>query len=433
MAARNIEAHMTTREPRLPYGCIVGKLARDIGPAIHDCAMSQKAKTLMACITADALGNAGWEPEHKDEAGLWCDMDTASWAATVKCSKQYISRLVDQLADLGLVTRHEAPKSSRASCRLRFNPDIDHWLPRQAGAHTERYSKHGAGRPRKNGSERNTPDYQEASVTHQISGSHNGLQEINAALASTPALSSEDVLPFAIRKKSDVLRSVGDENYSDVARQPAQKIIPLVTPARHEGSAGHAPEASEERVTEEETYRVPTVLAAKAASQPPLLEVESQENAKAPKGKEKETSAAPLASRKRAGRTGVTQEQINALWFAWESCGPKVIQRCNIGKREWGRHIKAMTDLVLENIIPAQIPALVAAKLQTLAWKKEPFVLKPDEIVNDLSTLRPIVEGSVDVTVQNNGHSQKGGHYVRPSQFQHFTPAEVRGRVRPLE
>lgn len=232
--ARRQEAHSTRPHP---VACMTG-LAKEIIPAIQDAAMSQKAKSLMTRIVAAAMGNAGWETEHPEEAGLWCDMDTAAWAAGVKCSRQYIAYLTEQLVGYHLISRHPSPDGhGLASCRLRINPNLNEWEPLQAGAHTRRYAKPGAGRPPKKTTERNE---------------------------------SDSIFEAGLCSQSDSLRSVG-EIESGSLRQLGKNEISFVTLGSFENPVGETRAApvrkiTKEEITEERTKRAPASAAAPLAS-----------------------------------------------------------------------------------------------------------------------------------------------------------------------
>lgn len=426
---------MMKEKPTLPYGFMAG-FSKDVLRMIPRCHMGGKAKDLLTLIVADAFGDAGREMEHPEEAGLWCNTNNATWAAALSCKKQYITQVLADLEKAGIISRHQtetdkdedqAPIDWRTYTpqRLRLEPDFTKWLPLQEPYALSRYTRQGAGRPRKKASEGKSLDSeQQAEVNPQISDSQGILREIAANQVGRGTTPASSVPALTISRISKDLPVPGKNGSKDLPVVASGRILDFTPPSsRVRGeTASEVPKKSYEKkeITEEESANADALATPDAAPLPDAAVQVSSSSPETPQqaamfaGEPKqEPTAKPPASRKKAAsKTGVTREQQAAMWIAWDACDG-TIKQADIGKDESSQHYRHMTSLVQQGITPEMLPAFVAAKHQLWEWKAGTYRLKPWDIVGDLATLRPIVRGEVPVkTARSNGYSLKGANHA---------------------
>lgn len=134
--------------PVLLFGCMTG-YAKEVAEHIARAALSGNMHAFLMRVLVRSFGDAGWQRRQgSTEPGLWCPFDLASWAIDLHWQRQNVAKMRHQTVALGIL-RYEPDAEMPGRGRLGWNLDFDQWEPLRDDYRRARYTRPGAGRPRK--------------------------------------------------------------------------------------------------------------------------------------------------------------------------------------------------------------------------------------------------------------------------------------------
>jgi hypothetical protein len=132
----------------LPFSCITG-VSKDVLRHIQEAALSGKAKYFLTMVALASFGNAGWQRQQGSPCpGHWCRFELSTWAREHQWSRQSTWRMRKQMEALHILRYVPDPADPQRGT-LHWNLDFAEWVALDDTYRRQRYTRRGAGRPRK--------------------------------------------------------------------------------------------------------------------------------------------------------------------------------------------------------------------------------------------------------------------------------------------
>jgi hypothetical protein len=212
--------------PILPFSCMTGA-SKEVLRHIQQGALSAKAKYFLTMIAIASFGNAGWQKQQgRHDPGLSCRFELSAWAQEHGWSRQSTWRIREQMVTLGILSYEPDPTHPQQGT-LSWNLDYSQWQVLDATYRRQRYTRPGAGRPR-----RTEGAGQPKSKGLQSAEPSKGLQ----ARADVERPQESEQTPMKSNGLQPSGKSNGLQKQSNGLQSPSAEEIKQVTSARAENT-----------------------------------------------------------------------------------------------------------------------------------------------------------------------------------------------------